>query len=97
MTTAFGNRPDDVASGDTTGPNGAKRWRQALGRDVRPRALTGHKCSDPRVGILACEELIEFVAGLLDWRHGGDKLVVILYHEIDIGREFHGFGEGFQV
>ena len=37
------------------------------------------------------------IAGLLDWRQGGDKLVVILYHEIDIGREFHGFGEGFQV
>jgi hypothetical protein len=33
------------------------------------------------------------IVGLL----GGDKLVVIIYHEIDIGREFHGFGEGFQV
>lgn len=34
--------------------------------------------------------------GLLDWRHGGDKLVVVLHHEIDIGREFHGLGGGFQ-
>ena len=33
---------------------------------------------------------------LLDWRHCGVDLVVILHHEIDIGREFHGLGERFQ-
>ena len=33
---------------------------------------------------------------LLDWRHCGVDLVVILHHEIDIGRKFHGLGERFQ-
>ena len=33
---------------------------------------------------------------LLDWRHCGVDLVVILHHEIDIGREFHGLRERFQ-
>ena len=33
---------------------------------------------------------------LLDWRHCGVDLVVILHHEIDIGREFHGLRGRFQ-
>src|SRR5262245_33519810 len=33
---------------------------------------------------------------LLDWRHCSVDLVVILLHEIDIGRKFHGLGERFQ-
>ena len=33
---------------------------------------------------------------LLDWRHCSVDLVVILHHEIDIGREFHGLRERFQ-
>ena len=33
---------------------------------------------------------------LLDWRHGGVNLVIILHHEVDIGRKFHGLGERFQ-
>jgi hypothetical protein len=33
---------------------------------------------------------------LLDWRHCSVDLVVILHHEIDIGRKFHGLGERFQ-
>ena len=33
---------------------------------------------------------------LLDWRHCGVDLVVILHDEIDIGREFHGLRERFQ-
>jgi hypothetical protein len=32
---------------------------------------------------------------LLDWRQCGVELVVILHHEIDIGREFHGLGGRF--
>ena len=32
---------------------------------------------------------------LLDWRHCGVDLVVILHHEIDIGREFTGSGDDF--
>ena len=34
-----------------------------------------------------CLALLEV---LLDWRHWSVDLVVILHHEIDIGREFHG-------
>jgi len=33
---------------------------------------------------------------LLDWRHCRVDLVVILHHEIDIGREFHGLRGRFQ-
>ena len=37
-----------------------------------------------------------FQGVLLDWRHCSVDLVVILHHEIDIGREFHGLRERFQ-
>jgi hypothetical protein len=33
---------------------------------------------------------------LLDWRHCGVELVVILHHEIDIRGKFHGLGWRFQ-
>ena len=49
----------------------------------------------PRLGT-ACRQY-RANPGLLDWRQGGNKLVVILHHEIDIGREFHRLREGFQV
>ena len=37
-----------------------------------------------------------WLQGSLDWRHCGVDLVVILHHEIDIGREFHGLRGRFQ-
>src|SRR6478672_363330 len=36
------------------------------------------------------------LAGLLDWRQGGDQLVVIFDHEINIARKCHGVGRRFQ-
>ena len=36
------------------------------------------------------------LAGLLDWRQGGDQLVVIFHHEINIGRKCHGVRRRFQ-
>ena len=68
-----------------------RRFYWQLLSSVRPRlrALAG-------VRLRGCARPSLALGVLLDWRHCSVDLVVILHHQSDIGRKFHGLWERFQ-